>query len=485
VSVLAHPVVCSSVRAIVVASLALWLSRALNRRIRTATSWRRRVLLGLSLLPLFIPDLLIGFTYRLTAARLVDVPAATEVFYAIVLVGRCLAVGVAVRMFVSSSTVSEECIFLWDQLDRETVGRHRWRWTWLMLRMRGPWRPSVVAWCLMALITYQEFEIAALLQLDRHPIVWTVWLFDAHAAWQPLTDSMLMLQGPFIFESLLILPLTLIVRRRSGLPVQDEMTGRLDQPATGGSDSLTAWVGLVLAVLLYLIGPLLMNVPLIWQSGGLAVASGTFLWSSFWQVVVSLGFAVVAAAGALLLGTWCLRRTWRLIVVLPGMLGALASSLCWLALFQLTFMNWLYDTWLPLLVGLVSTNLPKAVLVLLALQHLGDSAAVHSARLLQSSMERDVRTRAAELIWQLVNVRWLLAAVIMTHWCFWDVTTVSILRPVDVEPVITRLYNEMHYGRTEALALVTLMACLATPAAGVTAAVCWRITGRYSLRNRR
>jgi hypothetical protein len=45
---------------------------------------------------------------------------------------------------------------------------------------------------------------------------------------------------------------------------------------------------------------------------------------------------------------------------------------------------------------------------------------------------------------------------------------------VDVEPVITRLYNEMHYGRTEVLALATLLSCLVTPLAGATVAFVWQ-----------
>jgi hypothetical protein len=50
--------------------------------------------------------------------------------------------------------------------------------------------------------------------------------------------------------------------------------------------------------------------------------------------------------------------------------------------------------------------------------------------------------------------------MISAHRCFWDVTVASILRPVELEPVITRLYNEMHYGRTEALMSLSIFAAL-------------------------
>jgi hypothetical protein len=50
--------------------------------------------------------------------------------------------------------------------------------------------------------------------------------------------------------------------------------------------------------------------------------------------------------------------------------------------------------------------------------------------------------------------------LLLTQWCFWDVTTTSILRPLSPEPVVTRLYNEMHFARTEALLGLTVLAGL-------------------------
>jgi len=60
--------------------------------------------------------------------------------------------------------------------------------------------------------------------------------------------------------------------------------------------------------------------------------------------------------------------------------------------------------------------------------------------------------------WRLTTGRWLLGGLIIAHRCFWDVTVASILRPVELEPVVTRLYNEMHYGRTEALMSLSIFA---------------------------
>ncbi|MGV2341566.1 MAG UNVERIFIED_CONTAM: hypothetical protein LVR18_48895 [Planctomycetaceae bacterium] len=51
--------------------------------------------------------------------------------------------------------------------------------------------------------------------------------------------------------------------------------------------------------------------------------------------------------------------------------------------------------------------------------------------------------------------------LLLTQWCFWDVTSTSILRPLDPEPAITRLYNEMHFARTEVLLGLTALSALA------------------------
>jgi hypothetical protein len=165
-----------------------------------------------------------------------------------------------------------------------------------------------------------------------------------------------------------------------------------------------------------------------------------------------------------------LRRILWLTLLLPGLLGSLVLSLGLLAMFQLPGLRGLYDTWLPMLLGQTLAVLPFAAAVVLLLRRVSAPAALHSANLLAVSGESRIRRQMATIRWRLTTGRWLLGGLIIAHRCFWDVTVASILRPVQVEPVITRLYNEMHYGRTEALMSLSLLAAL-TPLAIAAAAM--------------
>ena len=162
-------------------------------------------------------------------------------------------------------------------------------------------------------------------------------------------------------------------------------------------------------------------------------------------------------------------------LMLPGLLGSLVLSLGLLAIFQLPLLRGLYDTWLPMLLGQTLAVLPFAVAIVLMLMRVADPAALHSAKLLAVSEEYLIRRQMASIRWRLTTGRWLLGGLIVAHRCFWDVTVASILRPVQTEPVITRLYNEMHYGRTEALMSLSILAMLTPLAIAVLAMLLSRL----------
>ncbi len=125
-------------------------------------------------------------------------------------------------------------------------------------------------------------------------------------------------------------------------------------------------------------------------------------------------------------------------------------------LFQQPGLRRLGDTWLPMLVGQSLLMLPRAWVLVLVLKSTVSPEGLHSAVILQSG-QVEHRRSASQLLWNLLHVRWILAAAVLCHWCTWDVTTASILRPVTVEPVVTRLYQEMHFSRTESLTTLSLI----------------------------
>ena len=64
--------------------------------------------------------------------------------------------------------------------------------------------------------------------------------------------------------------------------------------------------------------------------------------------------------------------------------------------------------------------------------------------------------------------------MVLAHWCLWDVAVASTLRPVRFEPIVVRLYNEMHYGRTETLAAITLLALVIPAGLICIVAIMWK-----------
>lgn len=475
-TVLAIPVIASIVRSVIVGVACLPLSRWLHAWVEASSGRRRSLRIALSLLPLFIPELVTGFSWRITAAGLADVPVAVEALYAGLLLSRGVAVGIAVRLLWPWTRVSDSSLFVWKLLRPVMPSSGTWWQHWITLQMRGPLLPAMTVWSLATLITFQEFETAALLQINRSPVAWTVQIFDAQAAWQPLADSFRMLAGPMLFEALLLIPLMILLHRPE--PDTDGPAGVHTHGAAVAAGlrvpRILALGCLGLMLSLTVLVPLFSNGRILLHSDVLSPTSMRVLRQSLLQTITSLGFAAAAAGVSLIIAGWCLKSRWRLIVLIPGLFGALVSSLSWLSAFQLSGMRALYDSWLPLLLGLVTTHLPRAALLVFLVRTVMDTAGLHCAELLLSSPVAGLRRRAAGIAWWVSSRRWLLALTIMTHWCFWDVTTVSILRPVDVEPVITRLYNEMHYGRTESLVMITAMACAVTPAAGLAAGVAWK-----------
>lgn len=468
---LAQSILWTYFRSAVIATLAIgplvWILRHLDSQ---TTVRARRLWLVVSVLPLFVPELLIGFNYRLTATQLSAgsspfvAAVGTEGLYGLIQFGRCLAVGVAVSLLIPNSPVTRESLHTWMML-RSAMTSIAWRTGWLRLMATGPWLRLMVSWSLMSLIVFQEFETAALMQIDRHPIAWTVWLFDAHAAYQPLWRSLQMILLPLCCELLLLGPAFWLLATQRAVP--DASTGQpLLSLKSTTSAKAAAWMCLIPSLLFFVVWPVAANAATA-ISGLLAMARNSFLLrQSFSEILTSTGFALAAAVLAMTISSLLLERRGmgkatvvrRCFFLIPGLLGSLVLSLLLLAMFQTRPLRFLYDTWLPMLLGLFLAVLPKAFAVVLLLKRSSDQSSVYSAELLASSSTPGTRTRAATILWRLQTARWLLGGLVVAHWCFWDVTVASILHSVRLEPVITRLYNEMHYGRTEALMSLSFVA---------------------------
>lgn len=494
----------SLARCVIIASIAVWPVAILVARIDASVTVRsRRLRLMLAVFPFFLPELLIGFNYRLTATQLTSgtsqlmAAISTEGLYALLMLCRCMAVGVALSMLLPRRNATDESLHSWVLL-RNRLPLATWWAGWLRLKIFGAWQAPLVAWSVMALVCFQEFETAALMQIDRYPISWSVWLFDAHARRMPLWDSLWMMAGPLLCELVMLGPALYVLLKT---PVADgnELVcdgGSSASPSVRKSVGFSALV--TPGIVLFVLWPLIHNaLPIV--RGGMLMLENATLRQSLLQILVSTGFAVGATVVSMgialqictavrdrhgagrrfnvrfqrqrtVAGTIPFRKILWMSLLLPGLLGSLVLSLGLLAMFQLPGLRSLYDTWLPMLLGQTLAVLPFAGAVVLLLLRVSDPAALHSATLLAVTEEPRVRRQMATIRWRLTTGRWLLGGLIIAHRCFWDVTVASILRPVQVEPVITRLYREMHYGRTEALMSLSILAAL-TPLAIAAAAM--------------
>lgn len=404
--------------------------------------------------PLFVPDLLVGFTYRITATRLSSNVLATELLYAGLLLFRVVALQVVVRRLLEGSSVGPQSLHSWKLL-RGSMEATQWRLGLFRLLMTGPWRVLGIAWLGGALLCFQDFETAALVQVDSHPGSWSVWLFDARKSNEVFSRILMFATWPLSAQLVLLAGVLLLIKRGSA----SLKANAKNADGLGVLRSSAVWCFLAVSVWAVVLWPFV--------SGGkefaVGIASlaeqGTLL-SYFGQVATSYAFCVLAAVASL----WAAvslqntgARWWTLAALLPGLSGSLVLSLLLVAIVQLPSLNFIRDTWWPMVSGQTLWLLPRAWLLVWLLRSSVSNESLHGARLLLPSAERERRVVGAQLLWRLQGVRWLMAAAVLSHWAFWDVAVVSALRPVGFEPIVCRLYAEMHYDHTDTLMALTVM----------------------------
>jgi hypothetical protein len=478
-STLSETVLWSALRALFTATLAMLPLLLLQHVWQGLSQGRWKLLAALAAgLPFFIPELLTGFNYRVQAtvwaAKLAPNLNAvfTEALYGGIQLLRAVAAGALILLILPRDPATGSGVGTWKLL-KPLMNSREWLSGLLRLRLQGDLAGLIAAWCVMSLVVFQEFETAALMQIDRHPLAWSVWMFDAHAARQPLTDSLQMAIGPLLIECLLLSPAAIVIWLRQ------ESAGR-ELVSAAGEHRPARTLKFAVAALWALLGfTVLVAIPMLRMSREavdgvrMLLVTPRLLTQSLEQILtstlISFGAAVAAISFCgLLLGLIDRNRNrpspaalaTLVIALLPGLAGPLIIGLTLLAAFQLPILLPLYDTWLPLLLGLTLSVLPKALALQLLLRLTRTNEAIFLADLLRVSHCSAVRRAGARILWRLTDVRWICALLLLTQWCFWDVTTTSILRPLTPEPVVTRLYNEMHFARTEALLGLTVLAGL-------------------------
>ena len=257
--------------------------------------------------PLCTPALLVSYTYASPSLWLTGSPWLLALSYSILVGLKLTPLGViARRMFPPS--ISAEARFCEALIpNRSFASRMAFK-----LRAMGPvpWMAGGLAF----LLAFTDFELASLLSIKT----WTVQLFDAHAGGLALAESLNRVGIPLCIEIAVIVALALLARRATP-----------DNGPSPASSVASSWaLPTVIAIAAITSGWPIIKVAWHaipgWNTIGVREAAGE-------EVLTSLATALVAT-----LATWftlaiVTRQRTRLLLAVPGMLGALVLSLVILA----------------------------------------------------------------------------------------------------------------------------------------------------------
>ena len=415
----------SLLRALLIALLVLGASA----RVATLLSGRLR---GLTILVLamiaLMPPLVIAYAWAAGAWSPVHRAWAVDAFYVIVVAARLLPLGVLAWCAVPIAHGDRRAWHQAHLLAPRVPASRRVRW-WLQAHAR----PAALAAALVFLAAFNEFELASLFSLPA----WSVWTFDAQATGMPISEALVAAWPALVLQALVLIPVILLITRTT--PAEW-------QPPLRRSRSGVVILGL--ATVLVLVVPLLVCLLGFSQAGlqGFTM-TGEMASSLFIGVSVAL-MAVSLVTGVLSLSPRA-RRVGMILAIIPSLLGSLTLGLVGL---QVTAaVPQLRGGWAPVCTMVLLAVLPWVV-VAGAIMLRYAPASLHQARLYPAQRwRRWVRLGSMPLL-LLFTLAFVLA--------YGDLAASAILIPLGETPVSARLYNLMHYGRTDALSALVVASLL-------------------------
>lgn len=447
----------SLTRSLLLAAMAWPACWWLERNLRSS----RRPMLWLWLLvsPFLFPELLLGYLF---APWTVGRPWRAEVFCFLVLLVRSLPIGVIALRNVPTADVSPAALYL-RRLKLQSVQDF---WQLCLCYWYGPLRRVLPALGLMFLVTFQEFEAAAL----SGAVSWTDKLFMDYATGLSLGESTRYLVRPLIMQLAVLSMLGWSLWRRAG------GDSALDREPGQPIDAFNQRVAEIVCLLMFLTGVVL---PLFLLTRQLS-AGWMWLWTQS-SAVKSLAtematsglVALVAGLAAFCVPLFVLRDPWLgplarnegegtepdlslwivSPLVLPGLCGGLTLSLAALSVTSGVFPVWLAATPLAWLVASILWLLPRSFLLQTWLMNQSEPAAVHLIELLKQSPCSRQRAVAGRWWWQWQIEPQIAIVGVMCYWAYLDLTVAAILHPPGMTPVMVRLYNFMHFGHSAAMSM--------------------------------
>lgn len=465
----------SLARAVVVAAVGLLVASGIARLLAESTGRVRTLAWMLLLAPFLMPGLVIGYGYRNYSLSLVHHPGWNEALYATIVACRVISIGAIVLHFAPPPQLSAQARHC---RDLAAAGMRSPLLAWpsrVQFALRGALPTRLSAAAMMFLLSFQETEIASLMQANG----WTEWLFTRRALGLELSATMRYAAWSGAIALLAVGPVLWWLLRSSDVGAR---TSELGDP---GPEDRGQWrpfrrptsevrIPSLAASWLYLTAACIVTVGI----PGWFVLRGTV--QGFRVVAQQSSLPAEIVAGLLVTGTAALAAlfvAWRAVegqkpvfrilwaaLLLPGLGGALVLSLAVAALFQHSWLQRAYDTPMPMLCAMTLLLFPMASVLLACVRPRGPRPPGHAARLLGDSTDVAQRASARDLWWQLSGRRWCWCYVAVFWIAYLELTVPSILPTPGMVPATVRLYNFMHYGHIAGLAAMVCVT-LAVPLA--------------------
>ncbi|HEY0982771.1 MULTISPECIES: hypothetical protein [unclassified Schlesneria] len=434
-----------------------------ERWLRQVSDRWRPLAFGLVLAPFLFPELLVGYTYRgpaLSSSR------AAEWLCTGLLLLRIVPIGVVTLLASPPGLASASALYCRWMLVRQSGFSLRELARLLACIWNDPVRRVLPALGLMALVAFQEFELAALLQTAS----WTDWFIAAQRVGLDRNAMLAQSSWPVVMQLPLVLGIVNWAVHRQTPHVEANHEFRVSARNHGMAllYLAVALTGGCLIPLIFLGSNLLSGLRLI-------LVQRTQLLGLSHEVVIAVAISLTAG-----LATWGMSGRFlrsqqgsRFVrigvqgVLLPGLAGSLLLSLAVSRLFQQPWFRPFYDTPIPWVIAVTVWLFPRAVLVRLWLEATQSGEGLYLASLLtngagrtSASMESPAAAQAemphptrlaGSLAFRLRDQPRLLAIGLLCYWAYLDLSTAYLLAPTGMPSGLVRLYNFMHFGRSAAL----------------------------------
>lgn len=398
-------------------------------------------------MPIITPTLMIGYCYRDTALALIHWPVAKELLYSMIVLTQVTAIETVLLWLAPIPEVSASAVY------SARLTKLPWKLR-AQLWMRAQGRSLLAAWGVGFLLSFQEAELASLLQATG----WTEWLFTKQATGLMLSATVRYATWPVLIQ----LPVVVLILRwlvtlgASGFK-QSLVSGHEKSWQTG-----LLWAGWFAGIIMVSIIPAVQMLRTGWR--GMSALSGQP------GLPREVGDALLVAATtgglAVTLAAWILSRGHShdrggpllAFLLVPGCVGTLALGIMLSFLFQTKPLAWAYDSPVPLILGGTLSLLPRAVVVLKCLSTGQRDSGFHWGQLLRASSS--MAPRAQELDWRTWQRRWVPGIALICWWGYLEPMLPSLLAMPGLSPVSLVMYNAMHYGRIALVATKLMVATL-------------------------